>query len=205
VKDFREDKVAFATPQHTSGRSLRQLQVYYNIMNILGDRIVKNPTSTIILVGSSENGAPEGKSMAQRVKDNLVTIFAIKESRIAVEGREKPAIPSEVKNGVRDLDLLREGNRRVTIESDSPELLMEFQSGKDVPLKPIEIISENEIPTGAIVFNVGNAKEALSSWFVKTKAENGKTQTFGPFSEEQIAISRKTSWEINLKVLILLL
>ncbi len=191
VKDFKEDKVQFSTPQNMSGRSNRQMQVYYNILNILGDRMVKNPNSKITLVGSSENGVAEGKVMAQNVKDYLVTIFDINEGRITVEGREKPAIPSEVKNGVRDLDLLREGNRRVTIESDSPELLIEFQSGKDVPLKPIEIISENQIPNGDVVFNVGNAKEALTSWTIQTKAENGKTQTFGPYSEEQVAISRK--------------
>ncbi|MFZ4107071.1 OmpA family protein [Flavobacterium sp.] len=192
VKDFKEDKVQFTTPQNMSGRSMRQMQVYYNILNILGDRMVKNPTSSITLEGSSENGAPEGKIMAQNVKDYLVTIFDINDDRIAVEGSEKPAIPSGVKNGVRDLDLLREGNRRVTIESESPELLMEFQSGKDAPLKPVEIISQNEIPNGDVFFNVGNAKEALTLWTLQTKAENGKTQTFGPYSDEQVAISRKS-------------
>lgn len=190
VKNFKEDKVQFSTPPNMSGRSTRQMQVYYNILNILGDRMIKIPTSSINLVGSSENGEEEGKAMSQNVKDYLVTIFEIDQSRIKVEGRSKPEIPSGVKDGVRELELLKEGNRRVTIESDSPELLMEFQSGKDVPLKPIEILSENQIPNGDIVFNAGNAKEALTSWSIETKSEMGKKQTFGPFTEEQVAISR---------------
>jgi|UPI0004897DEC outer membrane protein OmpA-like peptidoglycan-associated protein len=191
VKNFKEDKVQFSTPPNMSGRSTRQLQVYYNILNILGDRMIKTPTSSINLVGSSEKGEQEGKAMSQNVKDYLVTIFDIDESRINVEGRSKPEIPSGVKDGVRELDLLKDGNRRVSIESYSPELLMEFQSGKDVPLKPIEIVTENQIPNGDIVFNAGNAKGALTSWSIISKSENGKTQTFGPFTEEQVAISRK--------------
>lgn len=190
VKNFKEDKVQFSTPPNMAGRSTRQLQVYYNILNILGDRMIKIPTSTINLVGSSENGVVEGKAMSQNVKDYLTTIFDIDQSRINVEGRIKPEIPSGIKDGVHDLDLLKDGNRRVTIESDSPELLMEFQSGRDVPLKPIEILSENQIPNGDIVFNAGNAKEALTSWSIETKLEKGKIQKFGPFTEEQVAISR---------------
>jgi len=190
VKDFSEEKVSFSTPANMSGRSARQMQVYYNIINILGDRMVKNPSSTITLVGSSELGEPEGIVMAQNVKDYLVTVFEIREDRITIEGRAKPAIPSEVNGGTRELDLLSQGNRRVTIESNSPELLMEFQSGKDVPLKSIEIVSEDQNPNGDIVFNVSGAKEALSTWTIEMKGENGIVQTFGPFTGDQVSIPR---------------
>ncbi|NHF69049.1 hypothetical protein G6N05_02860 [Flavobacterium sp. F372] len=53
VKDFKEDQVQFSTPNKVSGRSERQMVVYYNVINILGDRMQKNPSSTIKLVGSS--------------------------------------------------------------------------------------------------------------------------------------------------------
>lgn len=191
VKDFSEEKVSFSTPANMSGRSARQMQVYYNIINILGDRMVKNPSSTIILVGSSELGEADALVMAQNVKDYLVTVFEIKSDRISVEGRSKPAIPSEVTGGVLELDLLSQGNRRVTIESNSPELLMEFQSGKDVPLKSIEIVSEDQNPNADIVFNVSGAKEALTTWTIEMKGENGIVQTFGPFTGDQVSIPRK--------------
>lgn len=191
VKDFKEDQVQFSAAKSMSGRSERQMLVYYNLLNILGDRMVKNPNTAITLVGSSENGPEDGMAMAQNVKMYLVTVFEIKESRISVEGREKPAIPSEVKGGNRELDLLKEGNRRVSIESNSPELLMEFQSGKDVPLKPVEIISGNENLNGDVVFNVSGAKETLTVWSLQSKDEKGKVQNFGPYTEEQVSIPRK--------------
>lgn len=192
VKDFKEDKVQFKASKNSSKRSERQMLVYYNILNILGDRMVKYPSTSIHLVGSSENGSESALTMAKNVKTYLVTIFEIKESRITIEGREKPAIPSEVKGGTRELELLKEGNNRVSIESNSPELLMEFQSGKDVPLKAIEIVTGNENPNGDVIFNVSGAKEALSSWTLKIKDEKGKSQNFGPYSDEQISLPRKT-------------
>lgn len=192
VKDFKEDQVQFSSSRTSSGRSERQMLVYYNILNILGDRMVKNPNTSITLVGSSENGREDGMAMAQNVKMYLVTVFEINDSRISVEGRDKPAVPSEVKGGVRELDLLKEGNRRVSIESNSPELLMEFQSGKDVPLKPIEIISGNQNLNGDVFFNVSGAKETLTLWSLQIKDEKGKIQNFGPYTQEQVSIPRKT-------------
>jgi outer membrane protein OmpA-like peptidoglycan-associated protein len=192
VNDFKEDQIKFNSSTNKSGRSEHQMIVYYNILNILGDRMVKNPNTTITLVGSSEKGHEEGFIMGQNVKKYLVTLFEIKEDRISIEGREKPEIPSEVIGGVRELDLLKEGNRRVSIESNSPELLMEFQSGKDVPLKPIEILLENENHYADVVFNVSGAKDVLTIWTLLITNKNGKTKTFGPYTDEQVCIPRNT-------------
>jgi len=41
VKDFREDQLEVFTPKELTGRSKRQMTVYYNVLNILGDRMVK--------------------------------------------------------------------------------------------------------------------------------------------------------------------
>jgi hypothetical protein len=61
--------------------------------------------------------------------------------------------------------LLREGDRRVSIESNSPDLLMEFQSGPNAPLKPVQIIASQEAPVESYVtFDNKGAGEALSSW-----------------------------------------
>lgn len=192
VKDFKEDQVQFYTPKNMSGRSERQMLVYYNILNILGDRMVKNPSAKITLVGSSENGRQDGLAMAQNIKTYLVTVFEIKENRIAVEGRENPEVPSEQIGGTKELGLLREGDRRVSIESNSPELLMEFQSGKNAPLKPIEIVTGNQNSDTDIVFNNKGAEESLKMWSLQIKDEKGKTQNFGPYTEEEISIPRKT-------------
>jgi outer membrane protein OmpA-like peptidoglycan-associated protein len=192
VKDFKEDQVQFKTPNTVSGRSERQMLVYYNILNILGDRMVKNPNTKITLVGSSENGRQEGIVMAQNIKTYLVTVFEINENRIAVEGRDKPAVPSEQIGGTKELGLLREGDRRVSIESNSPELLMEFQSGKNAPLKPIEIVTGNQNPSNDVIFDVKGAEETLSFWTLQIIDEKGKTQNYGPYTQEQVSIPRKT-------------
>ena len=192
VKDFKEDQVQFSTSKNATGaRSERQMVVYYNVINILGDRMQKNPSSTIKLVGSSEKGPDDGRAMAQSVKDYLTSVFSINSSRITVEGRTKPVVASEQPGGTNELLLLREGDQRVTIESNSPELLMEFQSG-DAPLKPIEIYttSQNTNPDD-ITFNVAGSKEVFSTWFLELKDENGKVKKFGPYTEDKVIISRK--------------
>ena len=189
VKDFKEDQAETFPPKNLSDRSKRQMTVYYNVLNILGDRMQKNPSSTITLVGSSNNGDAEGLTMAESVKTYLVNIFAINETRITTKGQNKPNIPSEQPGGTQELVLLREGDRRVSIESNSPDLLMEFQSGSDAQLKPVQIMALQEAPVESYVtFNNKGAGEALSSWSLQIADENGKVQSFGPYTQEEVKI-----------------
>lgn len=193
VKDFKEDQVEVNTPKDLSGRSKREMAVYYNVLNILGDRMGKDPSSTITLVGSSEKGPADGKLMAESVKKYLVDVFGIDATRIAVEGRNKPKIPSEKPGGTRELDLLREGDRRVSIESNSPALLMEFQSGPNAPLKPVQLKGIQEAPVESYVtFKAEGAKEAFSSWKLELTDENGMVQNFGPYTEEEVRLPGET-------------
>ncbi len=193
VKYFKEDHLEEFTSKNPAGRSKRQMNVYYNVINILGDRMGKNPTATITLVGSSEKGPEDGKAMAETVKRYLVGVFSIKASRINIEGRDKPKIPSEQPGGVLELVLLREGDQRVSIESSSPAILMEFQSGPDAPLKPVEIVTTEELtPNNSVSFNAEGAKDAFPSWLLELKDEKGKVQSFGPFTEDKVNISRES-------------
>ena len=192
VKDFKEDQLESAAPQNISGRSERQMNIYYNVLNILGDRMAKNPSTTIKLVGSSEKGPKDGRIMAESVKQYLVNVFGIEASRISTEGRNKPAIPSVQPGGTIDLDILREGDRRVSIESSSPVLLMEFKSGPDATMKP-ETIVVQEAPTESYVsFNNESEKEAFTTWSLEIKDEKGNVQYFGPYTEEKVSIPTKT-------------
>ncbi len=194
VTDFKEDQVeVFAPNTELAGRSNREMTVYYNILNILGDRMGKNPSATIVLVGSSENGPAEGKLMAENVKKYLVDVFAIDTTRIAIEGRNKPKIAEEQKGGTRELVLLREGDRRVSVESSSPALLMEFQSGPDAPLKPVKIITVPEAPIESYVtFKADGADEAFSTWQMEITDKDGITQNYGPYTQEEVSISGNT-------------
>lgn len=193
VKDFKEDQLEVFTPKKLSGRSNRELAVYYNVLNILGDRMGKNPATTIVLVGSSELGPEDGRAMAETTKRYLTDIFGIDPSRIAIEGRDKPKILSEQLGSTRELDLLREEDRRVSIESSSPALLMEFQSGPAAQLKPVEIVAVQHAPLDSYVsFHADGAKEAFSSWSLQIKDEKGALQSFGPYTQEIVSIPGKS-------------
>ena len=193
VKDFKEDQLEVFTPKKLSGRSSREMIVYYNVLNILGDRMGKEPSSTITLVGSSEKGPEDGKAMAESVRNYLTSVFGIAASRISIEGRNKPKIPSEKPGATQELDLLREGDRRVSIESNAPSLLMEFQSGPGAPLKPVDITAVQEAPLDSYVtFNTAGSKKAFTSWSVETRNENGEVQYFGPYTRENVSVPGKS-------------
>ena len=193
VKDFKEDQMEVFTPKELSGRSKRQMTVYYNVINILGDRMGKDPSATIMLTGSSMQGPEDGTAMAMSVKRYLIDVFGIDSSRIDTEGRIKPRIPSEQPGGTRELDLLREGDRRVSITSASPSMLMEFQSGPDAPLKPVILNTVQEAPLDSYVaFNVEGANKAFSSWSLEIRDEDGAVQKFGPYTNEKVSIPGKS-------------
>jgi len=192
VKDFKEDQLEEFAPLKLSGRSNRQMTAYYNVLNIIGDRMGKNPSSSITLVGSSETGSQEGRLMAESVKQYLVDIFGINASRINIEVQDKPKLPSKKPGGTRELVLLREEDRRVSVESGSPALLMEFQSGTDTRLKPVEITAIQEAPLDSYVsFNVAEGMEALSSWTLEAKDKRGNVQTFGPYTQREVNLPGK--------------
>jgi outer membrane protein OmpA-like peptidoglycan-associated protein len=192
VKDFNEDQIAATAVVNPSGRSARQMMVYYNVINILGDRMVKNPSTSITLVGSSEKGSEDGALMAESIKTYLVDVFGINAARITAKGQLKPNIPSEQPGGTKELELLREGDRRVSIESNSPELLMEFQSGPDAPLKPLEFTAVQEAPIDSYVtIDASGSGEAYSSWSLETTDPDGQMKTFGPYTQEQVKIPGK--------------
>jgi hypothetical protein len=145
------------------------------------------------LVGSSEKGPEDGLAMSESIKIYLVNTFAINPSRITTKGQNKPNIPSEQPGGTLELELLREGDRRVSIESTSPDLLMEFQSGPDAQLKPVQITPLQEAPAESYVtFNNKGANEALSTWSLQITDEQGKVQAFGPYTQEEVSIPGKS-------------
>lgn len=192
VADFKEDQLEEFAPLKLSGRSNRQMIAYYNVLNILGIRMGEYPSSTITLIGTSEEDSQDGKLMAESVKRYLVDIFGIDASRINVEVRNKPKLPSEQPGGTRELTLLREEDRRVTIESSSPALLMEFRSGSAALLRPVELIAIQEAPLDSyVIFNVVEGNDAFSSWSLEVKDEDGQTKNFGPYSQEKISMPGK--------------
>lgn len=192
VKEFKEDNLESFATKNSMGRSKRQMTAYYNILNIVGYRLARNPTSAITLVGSSEKGLKDGEEMAKSIKKYLTEIFQIESKRISIEGRNKPRLPSEQLGGMLELELLRQGDRRVTIESGTPAILKEFKSGHTTALQPIEINDIQEAPLESYVtINVDGANKVFSSWSMKITDETGMAHYMGPYSREIVRIPGK--------------
>ena len=189
VSNFKLNQVVLSTPENLSGRSDRQMIVYYNILNILGDRMNKNPGTSITLNGSSEKGPADGLIMAENIKSYLVNVYGINPDRIKTEGGFKPLKPSEQPGAVNDLEMLKAGDRRVSIESSSPVLLSEYESGPlSGDIKPL---------TGAdkasdVRFNNQGSSKNFSSWSLQIKDKKGAVQYYGPFTEETTSIPSQT-------------
>lgn len=187
---FKETQLQNEQSANSNGRSARQLAVYHQVLNIMGDRLKSNPGTSITLSGASANGPKEGKVFAETVKSYLVDQFGIDASRIVTQGRTKPLVPSEQPGGTKELDLLREGDRRVDIQSNSPELLMEVGGGM---MKPVQINATQADPlAGHVLFNVGGAEKMFKSYTIDITDANGKVQNYGPFYKDQSSVAAQT-------------
>ena len=100
------------------------LDVYYETLNILGERLQKNPSIRVTLTGSKANTSTEmnaldlSKARAESVKKYFVNVWKIDPARISVQAVNLPnnASPTDTKEGA-------EENRRVEITSNNPNFL----------------------------------------------------------------------------------
>jgi outer membrane protein OmpA-like peptidoglycan-associated protein len=179
---FREEHLFASAPTLTTGRSRKQLDTYYNILNVIGDRLRRYPNAAITLTGASSVGAHDGKQMAENIKRYLVDVFGIAANRITTAGATRPAIPSSQPGGTRDVALVQAEDRRVDITSETLDILL-----------PVRITSEQEDPLDAdVVFSAAGAEELLASWTLEVRDQEGTVRNFGPFTSSQERISGKT-------------
>ena len=190
--NFKEAQLQSAQPDNlNNNRSARQLSVYHNILNIIGDRMRSNPSTVINLSGASDGNPTEGKLMAENVKQYLVSVFGITASRITTEGRDKPVIPSEQAGATKELVLLREGDRRVDITTASPELLLEV-GGSASFLRPVDITAIQADPLDShVIFTSTGSTELLKWWSLELTDDKGTLQRYGPFAKDVITIPGK--------------
>jgi outer membrane protein OmpA-like peptidoglycan-associated protein len=193
---FREEHLQDSFPAAPTGRSLRQLAVYHHILNVIGDRLRRNPGATITLSGLSARQGPRyGTARAEEVKRYLMRAFGIEGARITVGEREEP--PPPLGRSEAELEMLRAENQRVEILSSSRELLLQVGEDERFMLKPVEI--EGEAPgTDSVVFHAAPSRRALPLpafrapragsapapfvWSLAITDDTGGTRRFGPFT-----------------------
>jgi outer membrane protein OmpA-like peptidoglycan-associated protein len=197
---FREERLQEKYPAQPTGRTARQMIVYRNILNILGDRLRRNPNAVITLKGlyapESLSGSGQGLARAEAVKRYLTATFGVREDRIAVEAAEEPRLP--LGRTPEDLDMLRAESRRVEIHTRSPELLV--QVGEGFMLRPVEIGGDEGVDS--VVFRAADmthgrgrghprateSADSLASWTVEVTSGAGATWRLGPFRQGRAAV-----------------
>ena len=151
-----------------SNRSQRQLDVYYNVMNIIADRLEKNPGKNIEVVGSGPDVAAAA-SRAENVKNYLIATFGIPADRISSRGQKSPENPSGTRRTPKeDLPLVQEENIRV-------ELL-----GDEELLKPVKLNVYQDMPIENDMAVTVESTEPIQRWELRVQG-NGFDRTFGPF------------------------
>ncbi len=116
------DAIAAFAPDRFSDSSL--LAVYYDMLNIVGQRMRERPSSKLILTGCNSNESSEKSNIAlsqhraDAVKNYLVNVWGIKASRVETRARNLPANPSNINKEEGSAE-----NRRVELSTNDPELL----------------------------------------------------------------------------------
>lgn len=125
--------VRFAGPGETAGFDEQKFRdamaKYYQVLNIVGRRLVDKPEATLTLVGCNSNiGKEKGQKKlsakrAEAVRDYLQAVWNIKPERLSIVARNLPEKPSASR--------LKEGqweNRRVEIRASDPAILAPVRS-----------------------------------------------------------------------------
>jgi len=191
---FSEAQLQNSQPTDLStGRSSRQMAVYHNVLNIIGDRMRMHPGSTILLSGTSELSAAEAETMAGNVRNYLSMAFGINASRINIASKKAAVVAARQGRDPQEMQLLTETDRMVAITSPSADLLLQVGGESSMWMKPVEINAVQTDPLDShVIFTAGGADTLLASWNLQVTDERGAIQKFGPFTGDVTSVSGKT-------------
>lgn len=127
-----------------------QLDVYRNMLNIIGDRLRKAPQATLAIVGHTSNSGIEqnnrelSKNRAEAVKEYLMSAYGIESSRLNASARLLPASPANptTPDG-------KQENQRVELSSNDISIFepVEFRD-RDLNVTPSEVILRPTVTGG---------------------------------------------------------
>lgn len=178
------------SPQETRNFNVKKLyglgtlEIYYNILNIIGKRVSQFPQSELTIVGCNSNQGFElnnrllSKRRAESVKDYLVNVWGISPERIKIEARNLPENPSNPN----DPDGISE-NRRVEIIANIPQI---FE-----PLIVEDTLREVNPPTFRFK-PIVRTPIGIDHWELITSQSQGIVKVFSGIGEIPLEIQ----WEI---------
>ncbi len=163
----------FSDPAQTKSfddkRLTTALDRYYNVLNLVGQRLTQNPSAQIRIVGcNSDTGVEKdnlvlSKGRAEAVRDYLSSIWLIDDSRMKIEARNLPANPTPaIVLGSRP------ENQRVEIIFDSMEMQDEMAE---------EFVVETHNTREIEIASQIAAEYGTASWELTLMADNRAIKT----------------------------
>jgi outer membrane protein OmpA-like peptidoglycan-associated protein len=146
-------------------------------MNVFADRLRRNPSASIRLVGSANGNSANGKKMAESVKEYMVSTFGIEAGRITAEGSPMP----EHKSG----SGAATGDDKVMIDAENNRVEI-IASPNDI-MKPLNIVSVQEEPIDNDVVFTLPSREGVEEWTVAITDNTGRTLNYGPYRLTTVA------------------
>lgn len=141
------------------------IDYHKNNLNIIGFRLAQNPQIKLVVKGyidptTEANNCELAKLRAQNVKDYLVNVFEIDESRISIKTNTNNCFPTDITRSQSDEGYSE--NRRVELETNIPELL--FSLSNQRYQRPSQLLPDEVIisPKFENVTIDKNSKEILS-------------------------------------------
>jgi outer membrane protein OmpA-like peptidoglycan-associated protein len=156
-----DDKVLF---------NLSTMDVYYELLNIVGKRMLKNPNAVLTLTGcNSDAGIEKGNTglsqrRAESVKRFLASEWGIDPGRLIVKTQGLPDVPSNPA----DPDGVKE-NMRVELDANYPDIF--------VPIKIDELVIKSNPPVIRFKVKV-KAEIGISRWEIVTSQSSGDLKVF---------------------------
>jgi len=165
--------------------NLSTINVYYQILNILGKRMLKNPNAVLTLTGcNSDAGIEKGNTglstrRAERVKSFLISEWGIDPSRLIVKARNLPDLPSNPT----DPDGAQE-NMRVEMDANYPDI---FE-----PITVYELVIKTNPPVIRFKTKV-NAEIGVAGWEIVTSQSVGELKIF----QGEGPVEPNVDWDIE--------
>jgi outer membrane protein OmpA-like peptidoglycan-associated protein len=181
-----------------------QLDVYHNVLNIIGSRLKKYPDAKIQLNGYNDNTDIEknnkelSKTRVQGIKEYLEKIWSIQPERIICTSGNLPLKPSGSKN-IKG----QEENRRVEINSEDSRILESVELESNAKMSDPEIVNTKVkirkcAPICEWHFSVSQNNKILFS-----EDQKGEPQKYFTWNVPQTLVGKKTdtlNFIISIKV-----
>ena len=159
ARNFKENKLPWQT-----------LEIYSEMLNIIGARLKANPKASITVTGCNSNSDAEKNNQklsidrANVVRDYLINTFAVSPPQIKVKRQNLPANPSNI-----TVDDGRIENQRAEISSDNFDIM------KPVYLKEIQKTSN---PPVINIYPVVNSEAGIKSYDLSIEQNGNNIRSF---------------------------